>query len=98
MRLEQLHPFPETQLKQVVERYPKAEAYFWVQEEPENMGPWGYLRRKFKLVRTRLIARAESSSPATGISLHHQQEQQAIVDHAFGEALQHQKVVDITES
>ncbi|MCB9087947.1 MAG: 2-oxoglutarate dehydrogenase E1 component [Calditrichae bacterium] len=98
VRLEQLHPFPETQLKLVIERYPKAKEYFWVQEEPENMGPWGYLRRKFKLVRTRLIARAESSSPATGISLHHQQEQQAIVDHAFGEELQHHKVVDITES
>ncbi len=94
IRLEQLYPFPENQLKGIIARYKNADEYFWVQEEPENMGPWGFLRRKFKLVRTRLIARQESPSPATGIHSHHVREQQAIVDHAFGKALTHQKVVD----
>ena len=84
VRVEQLYPLPVHQLKKIIERYKHVERYFWVQEEPENMGPWGYLRRKFKLVRTTLISREESASPATGIHRHHVQEQENIINLALG--------------
>ncbi|RMG23422.1 MAG: 2-oxoglutarate dehydrogenase E1 component, partial [Methanobacteriota archaeon] len=85
VRVEQLYPLPIHHLKKIITRYRNVERYFWVQEEPENMGPWGYLRRKFKLVRTTLISREESASPATGIYSHHLREQKNIIDLAFGD-------------
>ena len=85
IRVEQLYPLPIQQLKRIITRYKNVERYFWVQEEPENMGAWSYLRRKFKLVRTTLISREESASPATGIYSHHVQEQQSIINLAFGD-------------
>ena len=83
VRLEQIYPLPLKQLEGILNRYDKAKEHFWVQEEPENMGPWAFLRRKFKLARTRLISREESASPATGFSKQHEREQQAILEWAF---------------
>lgn len=84
IRLEQIHPLPVKQLEDLVSKYSNAEKYFWVQEEPENMGPWSYLRRKMQVARTMLISREASATPATGFNKQHQKEQQSIVDIAFG--------------
>ena len=43
-RVEQLYPFPWSDLKPVIESFPKLEELVWVQEEPENMGAWGFVR------------------------------------------------------
>ena len=48
LRLEQLCPFPANELKQVIDQYDKAKEIQWVQEEPENMGAWNYLRPKLE--------------------------------------------------
>lgn len=85
IRLEQLYPLPQKQLKAITDRYKKAERFFWVQEEPENMGPWTFIRRKLKFIKTDLISRDESASPATGFHKYHQAEQNEIVDLAFNE-------------
>ncbi|RMH79205.1 MAG: 2-oxoglutarate dehydrogenase E1 component, partial [Calditrichaeota bacterium] len=85
VRLEQLHPLPLKQVQAIIDKYKNVERYFWVQEEPENMGPWPYIRRKFKLARTTLISRAESATPATGIYRQHVREQEEIVNLAFAE-------------
>ena len=42
-RLEQIAPFPYERIVSVVERYPNAEVV-WAQEEPQNMGCWGYVK------------------------------------------------------
>ena len=42
MRLEQLYPVPHRQLAAVLERYPNASDFRWVQEEPANQGAWPY--------------------------------------------------------
>ncbi len=85
VRLEQLYPLPIDTLWSIIQKYDQADEHFWVQEEPENMGAWSYLRRTFKLARTRLIAREEGASTATGFAKQHQREQQAIIDWAFAE-------------
>ncbi len=89
VRLEQLHPFPKKQLEKIVKRYKNADKYFWVQEEPENMGAWSYFRRKCKIVRADLISRDASSTPATGFYKTHMAEQQEIIDLAFDEITTH---------
>ena len=43
-RVEQLYPVPRHELRLALERYPNVEEIVWVQEEPENMGVWDFLR------------------------------------------------------
>lgn len=83
MRVEQLYPLPEDQIRAEMKKFKKAEI-FWVQEEPENMGYWNYLLRYFRRDPIELIARPLAASPATGYKKTHEKEQQAIIDKALG--------------
>ncbi len=87
VRLEQLYPFPEEELRQVIERYRDAHEVVWVQEEPKNMGAWAFVApRLLPLLgeRTlRYIGRPERASPAEGLAELHEQEQARIVSEAF---------------
>jgi len=85
VRIEQLYPFPASQLRAVIKSYPHVERYLWVQEEPANMGAWSFLKRQFTDVEMLLIARPESGSPATGNPGLHKQRQRKIIEKAFGE-------------
>lgn len=83
VRLEQLHPMPENQIKKVLTKYKGAECV-WVQEEPSNMGYWTYLLRYMDIFGTfKLISRKATPSPATGFSNVHKKEQAEIVTKAF---------------
>ncbi len=81
VRLEQIAPFPKKQLEAVLKKYKNPELY-WVQEEPENMGAWGFLLRVSGLNLT-AVARKVSASPATGYAKVHKQEQADLVKKAF---------------
>lgn len=84
IRLEQLYPFPLNQIKTIVEKYKNAQEYFWLQEEPENMGAWAFVMRKLRdVLNVKYIGRNESASPATGYSKTHNEQQQAIVNKLF---------------
>jgi 2-oxoglutarate dehydrogenase E1 component len=85
VRLEQIYPFPQGFINNVIASYPKAERYVWVQEEPANMGAWNFILRNFKQVELLLVARPESGSPATGSSKLHILRQRKIIEKAFGE-------------
>jgi 2-oxoglutarate dehydrogenase E1 component len=90
VRLEQLFPWPETELLATLDRYPQAREVWWVQEEPANMGAWSYAHdRLHRVLRDRAelrhIAREPSASPAAGSSKVHDREQQAILAAAFDE-------------
>jgi len=82
VRLEQLHPFPGKQLAAERAKYPKAKTY-WVQEEPENMGYWGFLLRYLRRELEDVVARKPSASPATGYNKIHVKEQKDLVARAF---------------
>ncbi|MGZ3806877.1 MAG: 2-oxoglutarate dehydrogenase E1 component, partial [Bacteriovorax sp.] len=83
VRIEQLHPLPEKQIKKILTKYKGAECV-WVQEEPSNMGYWTYLLRYLDIFGTfKLISRKASASPATGFSNVHKKEQAEIVTKAF---------------
>lgn len=83
IRLEQLYPFPKKQVKEILLKYKSAKSWFWVQEEPENMGAWSYLLRTFKDVPLKCIARPESASPASGSKKVSEKQQKDIVEKAF---------------
>jgi 2-oxoglutarate dehydrogenase E1 component len=89
VRLEQFYPFPGERLKTVVKQYPKTKHWCWVQEEPQNMGGWQFIKPRLeKLIRRKLryIGRNTASSPATGFPAIYRQEQSLIVEKAVGPA------------
>ena len=79
VRLEQLYPFPEHQLRSIIKKYGKNTQYIWAQEEPENMGPWSYILRKWKLSDIICFSRNESGSPASGSPKVHEIRHQEII-------------------
>ena len=90
VRLEQLYPFPTTELAQVFGSYPNAREVSWVQEEPANMGAWRALRHRFEAVvpaghTLRFVARRSAASPATGFYATHQQQEAALIEAALGD-------------
>ncbi len=87
IRIEQLYPFPEKQFKQLLSKYKKATSYSWVQEEPENMGAWGYLLRTLKDIKLQVICRPASASPATGSHHAHEREQRELIAKVFEKAV-----------
>jgi 2-oxoglutarate dehydrogenase E1 component len=88
VRLEQLYPMPYDQLNAIQSKYKKATEFVWVQEEPENMGAWPYISRKFRKssFNFELVSRTESSSTATGYAKQHIAQQLYIVASAFESA------------
>jgi len=82
IRLEQIYPLPQKQLDELYKKYSKA-IWYWVQEEPLNMGAAGFLRMNLKNINFLIISRQPSASTATGYAKVHAQEQAQIVDTAF---------------
>ncbi len=82
LRLEQLYPLPEKQLKQLYKKYSKA-IWYWVQEEPLNMGAASFLRMNLTALNYGIISRPASAATATGFSKIHAQEQAEIISTAF---------------
>ena len=82
VRMEQLYPLPFKQLEALYKKYAKA-TWFWVQEEPLNMGAASYLQMNLKSINYGVISRQPSASPATGYNKIHQQEQAEIIETAF---------------
>jgi len=82
LRVEQLYPLPAKQLEALYNKYNRA-TWFWVQEEPLNMGAASYLQMNLKTINYGVISRQPGASTATGYNKVHQQEQAEIIDTAF---------------
>ena len=82
VRLEQIHPLPQKQLDELYKKYSKA-IWYWVQEEPLNMGAATFLRMNLKNINFYIISRQPSASTATGYNKIHIKEQGQIIDTAF---------------
>jgi 2-oxoglutarate dehydrogenase E1 component len=91
-RVEQLYPFPRTQLAPLLSGLPKLSRVIWAQEEPKNMGSYQYIHPWIndlldevgkKKIRVEYVGRTERASPAVGSSHQHLKEQKAIIDAVF---------------
>ena len=87
VRVEQLHPFPFEQLRELLARYDVADVV-WVQEEPWNMGAWSFVEDRLRKVlptrsQLRYVGRREAASPATGSYRVHQDEEAEFIREAF---------------
>ncbi|WP_222851628.1 multifunctional oxoglutarate decarboxylase/oxoglutarate dehydrogenase thiamine pyrophosphate-binding subunit/dihydrolipoyllysine-residue succinyltransferase subunit [Phytoactinopolyspora mesophila] len=88
IRLEQLYPLAAEQIRNELAAFPALREVRWVQDEPENMGPWPFLAMHLpsKLpdgVSLTHITRPASTSPAVGSPARHIEEQNELHDTAF---------------
>lgn len=92
-RLEQFYPFPEEEVREEIGRFRNASNFYWVQEEPSNMGAWSFVRYQFDRVleevqgnceqKIRYIGRPAAASPATGSAKVHTLIQEKILAEAL---------------
>ena len=88
IRVEQLYPFPEDRIKDLLKPYTGVKELVWCQEEPQNMGAWttmqpclaGLMSDGQKL---RYAGRPSSASPAVGYHAVHEKEQTLLVADAL---------------
>jgi 2-oxoglutarate dehydrogenase E1 component len=88
VRVEQLYPFPADLITGLFDRYSNIREVCWVQEEPENMGAWEFVRPLIESLidgrwGLRYIGRSRNSSPSEGSSSWHAANQRLIVDQVF---------------
>jgi multifunctional 2-oxoglutarate metabolism enzyme len=89
LRLEQFYPFPQSLLQEWLATFRNAKEIFWVQEEPQNMGGWNFMRPRLEALlqasqELRYVGRTASASPAIGSYTIHQLEQAQVVKEALG--------------
>lgn len=81
VRIEQIYPWPQKQLDAILKKYNKP-TLVWVQEEPQNMGAWSFIKTRIDMD-MKLVSRKVGASPATGFAKIHKEEQAALVKEAF---------------
>jgi 2-oxoglutarate dehydrogenase E1 component len=82
VRLEQIYPLAQDQLSALHKKYSKA-TWFWVQEEPQNMGAASFLKMNLHTINFGVISRSASASTATGYAKVHAAEQLEVIETAF---------------
>lgn len=88
IRIEQLYPFPENEIAEVMKLYKNAKEFVWVQEEPRNQGAWGFIENRINKIvapkgKFRYAGRQESPSPAAGQVKIHLRELAEFMEEAF---------------
>jgi len=88
VRVEQLYPFPDEELHEVLTRHKRAVDVVWVQEEPRNMGAWSFVHEHLPELlhpgqSLRYVGRPAQAAPAVGSQKIHQQEQTALIAEAL---------------
>jgi 2-oxoglutarate dehydrogenase E1 component len=83
VNIEQLYPFPISEIRQLISKTNGRIDFIWSQEEPVNMGAWTYIRNEMYEFDIRVIARPASGSPAVGLFHQHKIQQQKIIEKSF---------------
>jgi 2-oxoglutarate dehydrogenase E1 component len=89
IRVEQLYPWPADEITTCLARYPAATEVVWLQDEPENMGPWTFVEARLRKllegdIPLRHVTRDEAAAPATGSHLIHTLELKELLDRSVG--------------
>ena len=87
-RVEQLYPFPRTEVAAELKRFGNAKELVWCQEEPMNQGAWFQIRHHLQAaigeqVPIHYVGRVRSPAPACGHFNTHVKEQTALVNDAL---------------
>ncbi len=91
VRVEQLYPYPEARLAEVLESYPNVKELVWAQEEPKNQGAWLFIAPRLyeglmtsgKQIKLSFAGREESAAPACGSPYLHAKQQAQLINDAL---------------
>ena len=91
VRLEQLYPFPDLELEEVLKPYANIKDIIWCQEEPMNQGAWyssqhhmrHVIQRTHPQLHLSYVGRESSAAPAAGYMSVHLEEQKKFIDEAL---------------
>ena len=85
IRIEQLYPFHSEETTSIIGQCKPDCSFYWVQEEPENMGAWQHMRRNFEQmsIPIKYVGRSADACPAVGSHHLHLEQQAEIVNKAF---------------
>ncbi|WP_298015213.1 2-oxoglutarate dehydrogenase E1 component [uncultured Castellaniella sp.] len=92
LRIEQLYPFAHKSFQNELQKYENAKELVWVQDEPQNQGPWFYVQHHLYEnmndgQKLGYAGRPASASPAVGYMAKHQEQQRALIEQAFAPKL-----------
>jgi len=92
IRIEQLYPFGHKEFKAEMQKYAHVKEFVWVQDEPQNQGPWFYVQHHIfehmdEGQRLSYAGRQPSASPAVGYLAKHNEQQRALLEQAFAPRL-----------
>jgi len=84
VRLEQLFPLPQQEIQAQLKDYNNVEEVVWAQEEPRNMGAWGYLLLHLpEAQQMRPATRRFYGSPAAGSAVRFKNRHQQVIEYVF---------------
>lgn len=88
VRIEQLYPLQNEKLNEIIEQYKNVKEYYWVQEEPRNMGAFEYMYPILQNILPKsailqYVGRNRSAVTATGSHTRHQKEYDQLMNMAF---------------
>ncbi|XP_076267795.1 putative 2-oxoadipate dehydrogenase complex component E1 homolog [Rhynchophorus ferrugineus] len=86
VRVESFCPFPASELLAELSLYGNAKVFIWCQEEPQNMGAWSFVKRRFENLIGKPIkfsGRPTAATPATGVGKIHTQQQRDLITIPF---------------
>jgi len=87
--LDQFYPWPEAELSAAIAAHPSAREIVWVQEEPANMGGFGFVMPRLRRIagdrQVLSVKRSAAASPATGSAKAHEMEQKTLIQLALGD-------------
>ena len=84
VRVEQLFPLPEEQMKDITAKYKNAKDVVWAQEEPRNMGAWSHIMMHYdEAHKFRIASRRFYAAPAAGSSVRSKARHQQVIDYVF---------------
>ena len=99
IRIEQLYPFPDKEIDEILTQYKGINEIVWCQEEPRNQGAWYNSQHFLRAAAVRLsedlsleyVGRPSSAAPASGYMSVHLEEQKKFIEEALDVKLNRQK-------
>jgi 2-oxoglutarate dehydrogenase E1 component len=92
VRVEQLFPLPEKQIKEAIAKYKNADDIVWAQEEPRNMGAYSHMLMHLDEAKLfRAATRRPYGAPAAGSSVRSKIRHQEVIDYVFDKTKNNQR-------